>query len=84
MNILDTLPPMGDLEEVIYAKTRDFIGHGNLAAVEAVIRERDRIVAEHVVRMCAEVCNAVWMEDYIDNRAASTCEDRILALLEKT
>lgn len=82
MSILDTLPELPPLRP----------GPGSF--IDDQLRERDRIVAEHVVRMCAEVCRTEaadfarsgdgCRDGRYDHRAdgAETCHDAILALLE--
>lgn len=67
MTILDTLPPLETLPYRMYTPTD----------VYAMQTKRDRIVVEHVVRMCAEVCDSFDPCDPVHIKRS------ILALLEK-
>jgi hypothetical protein len=74
MTILDTLPPMSVMPwlgfDPDYGDLHGF-NHDHMA-------ERDRIVVEHVVRMCAEVCDQHASIEGIAQR----CATEIRALLK--
>lgn len=88
MTILDNLPPLpGPSHIKVHRDSQGFEYWDEPFFDTDQLRERDRIVAEHVVRMCADRVEdervAFGLHGDVWNNAIDAAHARILALLEQ-